>query len=396
MLLIIAGELWLLTKINIDPNKVHEKITSIMNSATTCIDAVFGDAEEPAKQDGSRWKTALLHFFGGIADIIEIAATISKLSLTLVAIGMISFIAKELKYISNIDLSEEIVTKKVNSVMRAADACVRAIFHSKENNVIDGAGEEKKENKIVAFLKSGISTIKNVVDNATGVAEAIAGVPKLATSIAAIGMIVLLGELLEKISKVKINEDSIISNTETIITSAETVVRKIFSSTPELEIDNKNIKLFDNLTKSLGNFVNVFDTANAEKLDKGVGRTIEFVDKINTVDLEKLQTAANMFEKMAEFSNSINGNFESLAKVLNEKIVDYLEKINAALENTNDKLGNNIGSAERVVNTTTYNGSRSNDTSNTTNGTLLAEIAEGLQEIVKVIDGDRFRTIETI
>ena len=425
MMLIIAGELWLITKIKIDRNKVYDSVTAIMDSATMCIDAVFGDAEKPPqngpiqngprwekallhffagfadliaialicliglalkwmvsmnipseadvfkkvtsimnsayvcidavfgdakmpeeenKQNGSRWEKALLHFFSGLADVLEIVVTVYKLAYTLVAIGLILLLAKELEYIAKIDISEQEVAKKVNSIMLASEACVRAVFHSKEDKE-----KETQPNQGGGWKDKLKQLGKNVLGNVAGMAETIAGIPKVASMIVAVGMIATLGKSIEAIDKIEFDEKSVIDKTNLILSTSEMIINKIFSDTPELTIEKKNINLFNSVTKAIRKFIKVFDT-DTEKIKTGIDKTIEFVDKINTVDLEKLQTTANLFEKMAQFSESINGNFEGLADALNEKIAPLLENLKEQLENIKNS---GVGSSSTSDETTT-------------------------------------------
>jgi uncharacterized protein (DUF885 family) len=118
------------------------------------------------------------------------------------------------------------------------------------------------------------------------------------------------------------------------------IINKVLSSDAHIDIDKKKLNAFEDMTKVMKKFFNVFDNKNSDNIEKNMDKSIQFIDRIDSVHIEKLETATNMFAKMAEFSKTINDNFNELADTINERFMPALDQISETLDKTNDMAEN--------------------------------------------------------
>ena len=183
MMLLIGLELNALATYKIDKAGVVRGVSDIMDASQACIDAIFQPADEGETPGGEGFWGALKHFFGGLADILELIAAVGKLALTMVAIAFIKLISVELKWLMNIDIDQTTIVNNTQTIMGAADAVIFAIFQPNDKQPESSGGWF---GTAIAHFFSGLADIL----------ELIVSIGKLALTLASIALIKCIADQL--------------------------------------------------------------------------------------------------------------------------------------------------------------------------------------------------------
>ena len=356
MIMLIALELKLLMKVKLDTATIKENVTSIMSTAREIITTIF--APEAEKEDASQkgWFSKFINWaFPHLAPIIDGILAIAYLSTTMIAIGMLTLIAKNLKTIQGFDIDVSAVTLKTQQIISTAKAVISAVTAPIETNEKQGKG----------FLRKLLEFV--LPDNLTAIIDGLMAIGFLATSVACVGMLAKIAENLVTIQKTP-DLTGISTKTQTIISTAKTVISAALAQgKSEVEIDSstesklRTLISATDLVYDLANKCNQLNTISIDGTQKGeliagsIVRMTEkisdiatisgvensirlldnygkFIDKVNGVNVENIKQTTSMFEQMARFSESIAGNFDGLAESLNEKIMPLIEELKGLME----------------------------------------------------------------
>lgn len=161
LIMILSLELKLLAKIEFDPTGISVKVKEIIDSATSIIQAIFGAKDEP-KESGSKRKGIMGaiswicdsagNLFKGIGKIATILATMGFVAMTLISVGMLFLITKQLEYIKKIDFKPAEVKANINLVLNTAQEVIKTLNDKEFTSDLDKVS--KRANKIDNILSS--------------------------------------------------------------------------------------------------------------------------------------------------------------------------------------------------------------------------------------------------
>ena len=238
---LVSLELKLIANNDLDASKVKTNINTIMGAANACIDAIFQPNDKQPEGSGSRFLGALGHFFVGLTDMLQLIASIGKLSLMMVTFGLLKLLTNQLISISNLDTSSfSNISEKVQSIMSAAQTCIDAIFQP----------NDKQQEESGTWL-GGI--IKKVFKGYGDTLTTILSIGKLSLMLAAIGMIKVVVEHLNEIVNISFTEGIVRKKVETIIGSANVCIDSVFGE------DDNIVKEYLKYKKDIKELENVSD-----------------------------------------------------------------------------------------------------------------------------------------
>lgn len=232
-ILLLATFLWLLTKIELDKDAIMDSVKSVMDTAIGVIAAVFeglaGDeTDEEGKPKG--WFETVIGFVGGVATtLIKAILSVYVLALSLVAIGIILFIALELRLLQELALDRNAIKTNVQIVIDTALMVVDMIFGGGEEKEDEGAGKPWYK---AVFEWVGGAIFKLI--------SAILSVYFLAYSMIAIALVLFIATELRILMEINLNKEVIRDRVSTVIDTAIMVQELIFGGGGEQEDDNAN------------------------------------------------------------------------------------------------------------------------------------------------------------
>ena len=350
-MLLIASQLKLLQKLDLNPEDIKKNVRTVLDTVKYIMDLVFSPYTSEEDSESKPWYTKILDWMGGtVKALMYPIMMISTLASSIVAVGAILLIAKQLEILQKLELRTDDIKNNVRSVIDVCKSIISAIWNT-------DTGEEKSTKGF------GLSSLLELVfPEYVQMMHAIMSVGFLSISLISVGLIKKLAEHLTTLNKmpdlsgVKNKVSNVIGAAKEVIDSVFTGKSKILSflsNSVNFAAAGKNLTDMNNalgiivkMSKSIEEIE--LSDAKTENHRKFMENNIKFLDKINTTDLTKLKTTANMFEKMAQFSESINGNFEGLADTLNEKIAPLMEELKELLEGVQDKVeetGANVSKA---------------------------------------------------
>lgn len=394
----LAAQLRLLQALDLNPTKIKANVQIVIDTAQMVVSSIFDGEDRDAQESDKGWFATLLEYTGldSVKMIIDAIMAIGFLALMVVCIGLIVFLAAQLRILQELELQPDKIQENVTAVINTCKTVVNSIFAPDDTT---GKPADGIFGKLLRWAFPGLASI----------VDALMAVGFLAISMTAIGMVCQIAQKLTTIQKtpslkgidVKVKEiveaarkviNSILgedSSLADLISDAndakkaemrlqvlQTTITKMASfatgltSIAKMDAEGiktaqENIKLIvglvdgleleskvsvDKINTRLAQAFNVqslirfYASITPQQLNNSkqfLDNYIKFIDKVGSVDLEKLQTTERMFANMAAFSNSIQGNFDKLAESLNEKIMPLLEE----LKNLMDTVGNKIEKA---------------------------------------------------
>ena len=304
-MLLVGLELNALAQFEFDEEKrkaIKSSTIAIIGAAHDVMDAVFNGTNEDDinRYEGGAFGRFFRSIFKGAAFMIEALTASFTLVMTTISVTMMLLIAYELETLTKFNIDRGAVLGSVNSIMGTANSVIDAIFQPAEDkNTPGGSG----------FLGAIGHFFTGIVD----ILELIVSIGKVALTMTAIGMVMLLAFELKGIAKMQFNSGEIINNVNQIMGAADTCIRAIFAPSTEPNTTNtgkesKWSKFVGFIKTTLGN----------------VGGFIESVLGIGK--LAPMMVAMGMISFLANTIKSIN----DIAKDVDKKTV---------LDNTDLVLG---------------------------------------------------------
>ena len=160
-LILIGNLLEKVANIELNPGSIQQKITDIVTCVNMLVDAITAKRDMPVGDRG---------FFGGLinwlnpglANIVDAISTMFVLGISVISVGALAFIAKELNSIQNITLDKKSLvgedgkSGKVAMIMSTADAVILAISGQestvKKGTINDAVKKVKRIEKVVKNL----------------------------------------------------------------------------------------------------------------------------------------------------------------------------------------------------------------------------------------------------
>jgi len=368
--------------------QVPEKVRQIMRAAQACIDAINQPADSSGGEGG--WLKKLLKWVlpDSLVDMIDVMIKIGKLSMMVMAIGMIHKITTQLNDIAGVRFNEKIIRDKVQTIMSCANVCINQVLHGDKLSK-PGRKERRRLDDLESFAKfmnkfgSHMSYLANSMANLNPA---------------------LMQQAVESLTG-KITDQN--GRSGTFLDLVFSYVDDIAEYKLDQNKYRANMNAVNRLISTIRKMQNIGTGKGLDKYKEGIDKAIQFTNTINNVKLENLQTAANIFEKMAEFSKSISGNFEGLADTINEKIMPLLEQLNEGLNKTNENIENGSFGITGIATATNGSSTTAAPGQNSAPGTavsvpqkdysrILGEIKQEISKMQKVLtDGSQVTVIDT-
>lgn len=350
-ILLIASQLRLIQELNLNPEGIKKNVRIALDTVKYIMDLVFSPYTSEEDSESKPWYTKILDWMGGtVKALMYPIMMISTLASSIVAVGAILLIAKQLEILQKLELRTDDIKNNVRSVIDVCKSIISAIWNT-------DTGEEKSTKGF------GLSSLLELVfPEYVQMMHAIMSVGFLSISLISVGLIKKLAEHLTTLNNMP-DLSGVKNKVSNVIGAAKEVIDSVFTGKSKILSFLSNSVNFAAAGKNLTDMNNALSmivkmSRSIEEIELSDVRTenhrkfmennIKFLDKINTTDLTKLKTTTNMFEKMAQFSESINGNFEGLADTLNEKIAPLMEELKELLEGVQDKVeetGANVSKA---------------------------------------------------
>lgn len=323
-LMFIGNMLKSIETIDIKEGTITDNVTKIVNCVNHITNAVTAKRDIPMGDRGILGN--ILNLVNpGLANMVDSISALGVLMLSVISVGALAFIGKELSYIQNIKLEEDDVKNGAENIIKTVNSVVTKLTKIKINK----------------------RSIKNLNKNLEAMHD----------------MANYLSEINKSLISIYENKLPGIGTTPDIIKAIagedgkdkETALMGMISTISSSDVLNKNTvekakwfkKILKNVYADLGDVNITKETAdNSERITKNY---IKFTEKLNKVDISKLETTAKMFERMSDFSKSIHGNFEKLAESINEELMPVLEELKETLNKIPDKIDTNAASVSQSI-----------------------------------------------
>jgi hypothetical protein len=260
LVLLLAGELALLQKIELDRDAILENVRIVMDTAKNVADSIFAPDEQEETPSNKGWLRNILEGIGG--SVVNIAGSILSLgflAVSVVSVLLLTFLAGELALLQKIKLDKDAILKNVNTIIGAAKSVANAIFRKDDTESSQSEDGSKKKGW---FRKA----IENVGEGAKSMAGGILSIGFLASALASMGLLMFLARKLKRLQKKDLNESLIYKNINSVILTAKYMVDHLNT------IKIPKNKLFDNM----------------EKIDKSLDMMVELMKKLKKIQSFKL------------------------------------------------------------------------------------------------------------
>lgn len=242
VMLLIAVELWLLQNIYIDKKAIEDNVKKIMETVFMILETVFNSVFEIGGGDKTEpWYKQVLSFMGGaVKSMMTAILSVGLLALTLVAIGLILFIAINLYLLQYINLDQEKIKTNIDLIIETAFMVIDGIFGSPETPA-SGTPEDWFS-----------SVLKWAGGSFTTIIKAILSVVFLALTLVSITLILFLVSELRLLQVVDLNPSKIKENVGIIINTAFMVIDSIFGSPSETSENGQSKSWFETVLRWFG------------------------------------------------------------------------------------------------------------------------------------------------
>lgn len=377
----------------IEKGKANAKL-AVQAAAEIVVDLFRGDDSDRTPSDRGGLLCVVGYVFGKeFEDIVRAVLAIAYVGVLILAMVMISFLAKQLAVLGELDGG--ILQKAKENAVLVVKTCVEIM-----DTIFNGSAD--------ADTSEGSSWFKKMLrwvlpEDLFFMINAMVKIGKLALLVIAVGAIGKLAEQLTTLSKFNVSAatakqkakavvdaaGTLVSNLKTLsngvdasdddmskiydlctglskiptalqpvannlmklngyktddITTAGLTGVKVISTMKQLveDIDsiscdvdgvNKRLDIIDRISKTVGSFVKVEseDVKNSKDITENY---IKFFKQVDSMDLKKLQHTDWLMRSWASISRDLKGDFEGLAKTVNQHIMPMLEKVNETLEKT--------------------------------------------------------------
>ena len=220
LVLFIATELRILMEINLNKEVIRDRVSTVINTAIMVQELIFGGGEKKEDDNGSKpWYKCVFEWIGGtVMKLISALLSVYFLAMSVVAIGLVLFIAAELKLLQDMGLQHELIKESVTTCIDTA------IFVS---NIFDRRDEKADDPSTKGFIPSLIEFF--TPGPMVAIMDAIMAVGFLAISLVAISMVLGIAASLKAIENLNLNASAVTSGVTTCIDTAFFVINKVFS-----------------------------------------------------------------------------------------------------------------------------------------------------------------------
>jgi len=225
-IMFISMMLLLLQQLKLDKEKILVNVHIVLDTAKAIIGMLFEDEEEPGKQKDNMFTRIIKSIFRGASMIIEMILAAALLTMTVVSVTMILFIALELRLLQVINLKPEEIKRNVSLVLGTAKSIISTLF-----DPINPEENDKPKTGFQIFIKWAFSRIATILD-------AIFSVAVLAMTFVSVGMILLIAMMLRGLQNIDLDHNKVRERVGLVLDTARNIISSIFDYRDEKE-DNE-------------------------------------------------------------------------------------------------------------------------------------------------------------
>ena len=214
----IAGLLKCIQEIDLDEELILEKINTVFNTVDKLISRVFAPADDNTQAARGIFGSIISFFSPQLAGIIDAIMAIAKLGLIFLAVSIVKGIASSLHEIQEIDIQEQLIMEKVDSIFRICSSIMKQIYE-KADTMLPEPENRGIFGSIISFFSPDLADIL----------DALTMIAKLAVVQAAISAVAGVGNALRDIANLDVNLSAAGDKVDKIMGVAENVCERIFS-----------------------------------------------------------------------------------------------------------------------------------------------------------------------
>ena len=225
-IMVISLMLLLLQQLKLNKEKILDNVHIVLDTAKAIIGMLFEDEENPQAQKENIFTRIIKSIFKGAAMVIEMILAAAVLTMTVVSVTMILFIALQLRLLQVINLKPEEIKRNVGLVLGTAKSITSALFEP-----VDVRENGRPKTGFQIFIEWAFKRISTILD-------AIFSVAVLALTFISVGMIILIALMLRGLQNIELDADKVRSRVGLVLGTAKAIITSIFSPKDENE-DNE-------------------------------------------------------------------------------------------------------------------------------------------------------------
>ena len=214
--LAIAAMLWLLTKIELDQDKIKENVKKVMTTVLYIITCLFEDELDDPKGKDSVFTKILKVLGGAVAKIVMALATCAILVATFVTVACILMIATMLRLLQNLNLDQNKILRNVDLVFDTVEKIIGRFMSNDPNS--------KKSNRGIL-----LSIVSWVCPPLAKIAEAMLTVQYLFLMFIATTIVLGLATMLRLLQNLSLNGAKILANVDVVFNTIDQIIERIFT-----------------------------------------------------------------------------------------------------------------------------------------------------------------------
>ena len=163
LILLTAAGLRVLQDINLEKDKIEGNVKKVLDTGQYVTNILRENKRsEETKNTQPWWRRALgaLPLVGGVTDIVEAILNIGSLALTMISIGLVTVIAKNLEYIGNLELNPDKIRENLsgpNGIITISNQLVTDLKESKTETI-----SETKVKQFGVYVDDSVKLMKNI------------------------------------------------------------------------------------------------------------------------------------------------------------------------------------------------------------------------------------------
>lgn len=230
MILAIAGMLRWLQTIDLDPDKIMERVDTVLNTADAIIDRIFAPRNDKENKSNRGVLMTIISWVDeGLVKVVEAALTVVYLALILISVLLIVGIAGLLRGLQEIDLDGGKIMKRVNMVFDTADQIINRIFADR-----DDQGQRSNRGILVTIISWVDEGLAKIV-------EAALGIVYLFLVLVSIGLVLAVAGLLRGLQEIELDGGKIIEVVNTVFNTADAVIGRVMQPADDSTKEGRSV-----------------------------------------------------------------------------------------------------------------------------------------------------------
>lgn len=311
---LIALQLLLVQNLGMDRDKLRENIAAIKNSIFDILSVLFESTYEPKSKPSSLFGSLFNMFGNAFINMSKFILAVPMLAIAIVSVGMITFIAAQLRILQILNLDSDRIKTNVNAVLNTARSILDELF-----NPVDSKSSNNNEPWYKSVVESGIDWFTG--KNFRTLIDSILAVGVLASTFISTTLILVMATELRLLQNLDLNTELIRTNVQKTISLAMSVIDMLFYSHPNtmsIAGDSWWGDCINWASKNIPGF----------SILRGVGQMIEAILSIGVLALSTISVSLILF----------------MASELR-----MLQSMNLDAANIQSKVSNVLGTAKSVI-----------------------------------------------